>query len=409
MKFPKTTLLAICCFSLAGSVSAQDRALHLSIGDPARKDRDAQVVLDAITDTERGDLLTPADLAARFAGVKLLLVGEEHTNSEFHRVQLQTIQAVVSAGRPVMIGLEMYPYTEQHFLDQWREGLLTEDGFLRLSRWYENWGYHWHYYRDIFLFARDSGIPLVAINTPREVVAAVRTKGFANLTPEEAKHIPTEVDVDSADHMAFFKATLSGEGGEGGMGGMMHGGSEEMWKSMLAAQATWDATMGWNAVKALEKASDNRTLMVVLVGSGHVAYGVGIERQVKRWYDGRVASLIPVPADSGPVSVRASYANFLWGVASEQSTRYPTLGMSTGAVPGSSARQVIQMDPDGFARQAGFQLKDVIVSMDGQPVPDRETLNRLTAAKRWGDGVTFVVRRGGQELTIKSAFRRSSK
>ena len=37
--------------------------LRLPIGDPARKDREARLVLDAVTDTSSGALLTPAELA----------------------------------------------------------------------------------------------------------------------------------------------------------------------------------------------------------------------------------------------------------------------------------------------------------------------------------------------------------
>src|ERR1035438_10634990 len=50
------------------------------------------------------------------------------------------------------------PISEQKSLDNWRDGLLTEAGFLTLARWYEFWGYHWDYYRDIFLYARDNRI-----------------------------------------------------------------------------------------------------------------------------------------------------------------------------------------------------------------------------------------------------------
>ena len=38
--------------------------------------------------------------------------------------------------------------------------------------------------RDIFVFAKESGIPLYAVNTPREMVSAVRKKGF-ELAPHE--------------------------------------------------------------------------------------------------------------------------------------------------------------------------------------------------------------------------------
>jgi uncharacterized iron-regulated protein len=393
----------------AGVAVAQDRTLHLSIGDPARKDREAPLVLDGITDTATGDLLTPADLVGRLANVRVLLIGEEHTTMEFHRVQARVIQALAVSGRKLMIGLEMYPNTEQRFLDQWRDGLLTEDGFVQLSRWYENWGYHWSYYRDIFLFARDHRIPMIAANIPREVVSAVGRKGLQGLTPEESRAIPTTVDVDSADHMTFFKATLSGEAEAGGMGGMLHGGNDEMWKTMLSAQATWDTSMGWYSVQALKQASDPTTLVVVLVGSGHVAYGVGIQRQIEKWYDGKVATLIPVPARDGKgndiKTVRASYANYIWGVPVEWDTLYPGLGVSFTAA--GTARTVLQVEPDSIGKKAGFQKGDVLVSMDGIPATDRESMNRRLAAKRWGDTATFVVRRGTENVTLTAAFRRT--
>jgi uncharacterized iron-regulated protein len=363
-------------------------------------------VLDAVTDTATLDAITPDEMVRRLSGVRLLLIGEEHTAMEFHRVQAQVVEALVAAGRRVMIGLEMYPYTEQRSLDQWRDNLLTEEGFLRLSRWYENWGYHWLYYRDIFLFARDQHIPMFAVNTPREVVSAIRKKGLANLTPEEAAHVSKEIDVDSADHMTFFKASF--EGAEGPVHGS--GMPDDMWKNMLSAQATWDATMGYNAVQALKKDAAGDSIMVVLVGSGHVAYGLGIERQAKKWFDQPIATLIPVPVTdrkTGPIkTVRASYANFIWGVPDEIDSLYPMLGISMAAGQGDAARQVILVQKGSAADQAGFRAGDVLVSMDGTPIADKETYNRLIAGKRWGDAATFVVRRGTDTVTLKALFRR---
>jgi len=399
-------ILTTLAFLLAAPVPAQEKLLQLSIGDPARKDREAPLALDAVTDTKTGDVITPDEMVRRLAGVRLLLVGEEHTAMEFHRVQARVVEALVAAGRRVRIGLEMFPYTEQRFLDQWRDNRLTEEGFLRLSRWYENWGYHWLYYRDIFLFARDHRVPMFAVNTPREVVSAIRKKGLANLTPEEAAHIPKEIDVDSADYMTFFKASF--EGAEGPVHGS--GMPDEMWKNMLSAQATWDATMGYNAVQALRRDASSDSIMVVLVGSGHVAYGLGIERQARQWFDGPIATLIPVPVTNrktGPVrSVRASYADFIWGVPEEIDSLYPTLGISMAVGRGDAARQVIVVQKGSVAEQAGFRAGDILVSMDGAPLADKETYNRLVADKSWGDTATFVVRRGTETVTLKALFRR---
>lgn len=393
----------------AGPVEADDKVLHLAIGDPARSDREAPLVLDAVTDTAAGEVLVPAALAPRLAGVSLLFVGESHTDDDFHQVQRRVIEELVAAGREVSIGLEMYPYTEQRWLDSWVAGELTEVGFLRLSRWYESWGYHWHYYRDIFRFAREHRLPMHALNAPREVVSAVRAKGFKDLTPEEAAHIPTSIDTSSQEHRTLLRAFFDA-------GDALHGTmSEEQWEAMFAAQCTWDATMGFHAVKALGTAPGPREILVVLIGSGHVAYGLGIERQARQWLapaHGRMASLIPQPvvADDGEAvpSVRASYANFLWGVPPETDSLFPTLGLSTVVAEGGKGRKVASVEEEGPAAVAGVAVGDVLVAMDGTPVPDRETLNRLTAGKSWGDAASLTVERGGEARTFELLLRRKA-
>jgi uncharacterized iron-regulated protein len=306
----------------------------------------------------------------------------------------------------VLIGLEMYPYTEQRFLDDWSMGYLTETGFIQTSHWYKNWGYHWNYYRDIFLFAREHNLRMFAVNTPREIVSAVRKKGFQNLTAEEAAHIPSKIDTSSEDHFSLFKAFFEEETG-------MHGSMDDnMARSMFDAQCTWDATMGFNAVRALKEFGDKDTIMVVLIGSGHVAYGMGAQRQATKWYDGKMASLIPVQVidDKERIieTVRASYADFVWGLPQEKDTLYPDLGLSTGEIPGESRRKVISVSKDSVAKTAGFQVGDILLSMDGVSLGDREALNRLMAGKAWGDSAAIIVRRGDLEITIQVFFRRQT-
>jgi uncharacterized iron-regulated protein len=70
-------------------------------------------VLDAVTDTRAGEPLTPRELAARLKDVRLLFVGENHTSIEFHAAQRRVIEELQRAGRRVLIGLEMYPYTSR--------------------------------------------------------------------------------------------------------------------------------------------------------------------------------------------------------------------------------------------------------------------------------------------------------
>ena len=206
----------------------------------------------------------------------------------------------------------MYPVAEQPALDLWNGGTLSEAEFVEKSRWYRNWGYHWNYYRDIFLFCRDAKIPLHGVNVPRELVSDVRKKGFDGLTAEQKALLPPKIDTENADHRRLFKAFFEEEDS-------MHSASmpEAMWDGMFRAQCTWDAAMAWNAVAALKKANDPNAVMVVLIGSGHVAYGLGAQRQAALWFDGAAASVIPIPVlddKDRPAKVRASYADFVWGV-----------------------------------------------------------------------------------------------
>ena len=380
--------------------AAADPIYRLSLGDAARRDRDVAVVLDGIVDTAGGDTIDPTTLAARLASARLVLVGEEHTSLESHRVELQVIRALEQAGRHVLIGLEMFPYPEQPSLDAWSGGRWTEAEFLAKARWYDVWGYRWSYYRDIFLHGRDARMPFVALNVPRDVVSIVRQKGVGAVPHDAADHLPPSIDVDSAEHLTFFRAALEAGGLHGGM-------PDEALKSMLAAQATWDAAMAWNAAKALERAHDPAAVVVVLAGSGHVGYGLGIERQARAWFREPVASVMPMPVadDDGPVkAVRASYANFVWGVAREASPAWPSLGISTR--PGDDGRrQVIDVEGDSPA-QGQIENGDVILAIGDASIDSRETMNRAIAGYEWGDVARLVVRRGVAELTVAVPLRR---
>jgi uncharacterized iron-regulated protein len=398
----KGLAVGIFAAALAGTAPAED-ILRLPIGDPARKGREAPLVLDAVTDTASGALLTPSDLPARLADARLVLVGEGHTEMDSHRIERRVIEDLHGAGRRVLIGLEMYPYPEQRWLDDWSDGKLTEEAFLDGSHWYRNWGYNWLYYRDIFLLARDSRLRMYAINAPREVVSAVRQKGFRGLTPDEAAHIPTQIDTQNADHLRLFKASFEDVS--------FHvGGSDAQWKAMLDAQCTWDATMGFNAVAALARDPDPKAVMVVLVGAGHVQYGLGIEWQARQWFTGKIASVIPVAVEdekTGPVkSVQASYANFLWGIPQEVGSLYPELGLATHT-RADKLMEVLDVEKDTPAAAAGFQVGDVLLTLDGVPLSDRETLARLTAGKRWGDGAAFTVRRAEATVPVNVLLRRA--
>jgi uncharacterized iron-regulated protein len=383
-------------------LGAGQAMLHMEIGDPARKTREVPLVLDGITDTATGELVSPETMAERLADVGILLIGESHTDQGFHDVQLRTIKALHDAGRQVLIGLEMYPYTEQAVLDGWIAGRYSEEAFVEQGRWYENWGYHWNYYRNIFAYARDNRLPMYAINSPREVVKSVRTRGFGNLTSAQAAHLPPRLADEDDEHRRMYRAFFDKDDA-------LHM-DETALDGMYRAQTMWDATMGWNALQALKARGDTNAIMVVLIGAGHVTFGLGAERQIDPHYDGRIASLVPVPVvdDEGkPVDrVRASYASFIWGLPRESDTLYPSMGVSLMGKLGKDPGQIIQVSEDSVAMRAGLKVGDVLLSLDGTPIDSSTALSKQMAKYRWGDVANARIRRNGEEMDLGIGFRR---
>ncbi len=402
---------ALCALLVAPvCLLAADKVLDLPLGDPARRDRQAPVVLDGVTDTAKGDVVTPRELAARLDDVALLFVGESHTDYEFHQVQLRVLEELARRGRKVLIGLEMYPVGDlalQTALDRWSaEPAYPEADFLSQSRWYNNWGYNWEYYRPIFQFARQHGIRMFGLNVPRKVVQVARSKGLEALTPEQRALLPAKIDTESAEHRRLFRAFFSAEEMHGRM-------SDEMFEGMFRAQCTWDAAMAHNALQALERFGGEHAIMVVLIGEGHVAYGLGAERQAKLSFTGRIASVIPVPIEDAKTKApikeaRASYADFFWGVPPERDPLFPVLGLSAPERDPGQPLTVIQVEKDSVAAAAGFAEGDQLVAMDDTPIDQKETFNRLMSEKRWGDSARFDIRRGDELKTLTANFRRSA-
>lgn len=405
-RLPSALVLALVLAPVAAPVRAAD-ILDLPLGDPGRRDRTVPLVLDAVTDSRGGDPIGPDELAARLDGVSLLLVGESHTSIEFHRVQLRIVEALVARGRKVSIGLEMYPATEQAQLDRWSsDPSFTEEAFLTDSRWYYNWSYNWNYYRDIFLFAHRNKLPMYGLNVPREIVSTMRKEGQDALTPEQARLLPERIDTENEEHRQLVRAMFDDPDG-------LHAAmTDEQFEGMFRAQCTWDGSMAHNALRALANSKDDSTILVVLVGSGHVAYGLGLERQARLSFDGKIASVVPVTVEDSDTferveSVRASFADFVWGVPLERDPLYPALGLSTSERPEGEPLKVIFVSEDSVAETAGFAAGDRLLTMDGTPIDGKETMHRLMANKRWADDARFTVRRGEEEIPVLVHFRRT--
>jgi S1-C subfamily serine protease len=123
-----------------------------------------------------------------------------------------------------------------------------------------------------------------------------------------------------------------------------------------------------------------------------------------------MATLIPVAVGDlcHPLrTVRASYADLIWGVPTEASPAHPFLGLSTMGDESSGHRKVIYVSSDSPAEEAAFQPGDLLLAMDGVELVGRAGLKRLIAGKQWGDRAVFTVERDAETLRLEVQFRRT--
>jgi len=175
--------------------------LILAISLMLTVDAYAETVVTRVSDKQH---VTMSYLISETKRSDLVLIGEAHDDKAHHEMQLSLIRSLCTPKSPFVIGLEMFQADSQSELDNWTAGKLSEKEFQTVYA--RNWSLDWSLYRDIFLYARDNHIPMVALNISKELVAKVSRFGFASLTPEERRYLPTGATCDlNNPHTIFLK------------------------------------------------------------------------------------------------------------------------------------------------------------------------------------------------------------
>jgi uncharacterized iron-regulated protein len=233
---------------------------------------------DEIQDTETTVVDTSAvagfdDLLARLADKRVVFIGESHDRYEDHLNQLGIIRGLRERGRDLAIGMEFFQQPFQPVLDAYVAGEIGEAELLRRTEYFERWRYDYRLYRPILRFAREHGIPLLALNVPKEITEKVGDSGIESLTEQELAQIPAEIDRDDSAYRDRVKAVFA----------MHPKGEDADFEHFLEVQLLWDEGMAEQAANYV-KANPDKTL-VVLAGSGHVQYGEGIPSRFQRRID----------------------------------------------------------------------------------------------------------------------------
>jgi uncharacterized iron-regulated protein len=204
-----------------------------------------------------------AQLTAVAGSSDLILIGEAHTNKAHHDIQLEMIRTFAGRLR-LAIGLEMMQADNQQQLDDWTRGSLSEQAMQAV--FVKNWTEDWQLYRDIFIFARDNHIPMIALNVPMAIVKKVSQQGFASLTPEERQDLPEGTSCDLSNPQIMLLKKSFEEVGS-------HAGNGKVFSNFCEAQTVRNSGMAIHLARYLK--SHPKRKVVVLTGLLHaVKYAI---------------------------------------------------------------------------------------------------------------------------------------
>jgi len=216
------------------------------------------------------DLSTMDQLLEKLTSKRVIFVGETHDRYEDHLDQLAVIEGLHNKGRDLAVGMEMFQQPFQAHLDAYVKGEISEKELLRNTEYFDRWRFDYQLYRPILRFAREHGIPLVALNLEKEITEKVGDGGIASLSADERSRIPAEIDRDDQDYRERIKAVFE-----------QHPMSKaEGFENFLDVQLLWDESMAEQASSYLRE-HPGKTL-VILAGIGHLEYGQGIPKRLLR-------------------------------------------------------------------------------------------------------------------------------
>lgn len=329
-----------------------------------------------------------AGVTAKLTGKRVVFIGETHDRLDHHQNQLDIIKKLYAANPNIAIGMEYFEQPHQQALDDYVAGKIDEKDFVRKSGYMNSWGnVDYRLVQPIFQFAREKGIPLLALNIDGDLHSKAAREGVDKLTPDEKARLPAEIDRNDTTYIDRLKKYFVNHPVKD---------KEEQDKRIaryVEGQLLWDEYMAERAAQFL-KDNPQRNL-VVLAGSGHIAYGSGIPNRLNRRIPVEHAIVLN-GTDLGSDDRIADYIFFNRDIA------LPLHGLM-GVVLEKSV--IKEFSATSAGRKAGMEIGDEIVAIGDKKVVDLVDIKFALFDKKPGDAVAVAVKRKGDKTSVEKQFQ----
>ncbi len=333
------------------------------------------------------NLLSLEEIVKRIGLYRVILIGEEHDRYEHHLTQLEIIKNLHQKGHRIAIGLEMFQQPFQKYLDLFVSGAIGERELLEKTEYFKRWRFDWKLYRPILLFAREKGIPLLALNIPSEITRKVARSGLESLTLEEKASLP-EIDLNHPSYRAYLYKIYQ-----------KHREFSQKFPEFeyfYQAQVLWDEGMAEAAYKWLSDHPDYQ--LIILAGKGHIMYGFGIPSRLKRRGLHSVTTLVL----GGNERISSGFADYI--LYPEPAERPFSARLGVWIEEEKDGLKIVRVEKGSPAERAGLKAGDLLLEADGEPLPTVEKLRLLLTFKEKGDRLSLIYSRQGKKLQVTVEF-----
>lgn len=223
-------------------------------------------------DLVQGEEVSDGEVLDDLAGAGVIYLGEAHTVSRHHDLQLRLLQALFTRQLDLVLCLEQLEAGDQPAVDRFNRQEIDFDELVRVIAWEKKWR-NYSDYRPLCEFARLHRIPVVALNAPSATIRSVsRGGGLDPLSRELRAQLPAEIVTEDPAYERLLGQELS----------VHMAVTADNLRPMFEAQVARDEAMAAAIVAARRGPGGGKRTAVVIVGAGHIRYGLGTPARVRR-------------------------------------------------------------------------------------------------------------------------------
>ena len=351
-----------------------------------------------------GQWLIPAVPAARvepapallrnLAGKQIVLLGERHDSADDHRWQLAMLTALHALRPDMAVGFEMFPRRLQPVLDRWVAGQLSEADFLKQADWDEVWGFDPELYLPLFRFAREHHLPMLALNIERGLVKQVRAAGWENVPVPQREGVGRP-----AEPLALYRTELRSVFDTHPALKDAAQDDTTQFARFVEAQTLWDRAMAQGIAQFRQ--AHPETLVVGILGAGHLRNGYGVPHQLQALGHAQYANLVTLPSNLACDATTPGLADAVFVVPPQPYQPKPRLGVSLQAA--AEGVMIEKVWSGSLAEKSGLKNGDVVLQAAGGRIAGIEDLRGHIQRQPPGTWLPLLIRRGGatQEIVVR--------